>query len=288
MNEVLRDALEAAKSGNADKARVMLAEHLRREPDNVPAWVLLSKLAKSPVQKAAFLRKVLDIDPDHAYARQALEELGQAPAPVVNADAGPPVEEVPEEEPSEQPAAQEPLPEPVLQEERAQADETVEPIEDEWPLSEGAADYDEEGAEVEETVEPLEDEWPVSEGAADYDEQATGETVPPWMSADETMIERDPAEPAVSEPAQAEEEEYPAWLRDEEAELTPHVAQATTDAEEAAASKKAARLSQAMAQQSPAVVESEADSDRGWLVPLLIVVAIVVFLLLVYTIYTLI
>lgn len=265
MNEVLRDALEAAKSGNPDKARVMLAEHLRREPDNVPAWVLLSKLAKSPVQKAAFLRKVLDIDPDHAYARQALEELGQAPAPVVNADAGPPAEKMPEEEPSEQPAAQEPVPEPILPEEHA---------------------------EVEETVEPLEDEWPVSEGAGDYDEQATAETVPPWMSADETMIESEPvesaAEPAVSEPAQVEEEEYPEWLRDEEEDATPRVVQETTGAEEAAASEKAARLSQAMAQQSPAVVEPEAESDRGWLVPLLIAVAVVVFLLLVYAIYTLI
>lgn len=265
MNEVLRDALEAAKSGNQDKARVMLAEHLRRDPDNVPAWVLLSKLAKSPVQKAAFLRKILDIDPDHAYARQALEELGQAPAPVVNAGAQPPAEEAPEEEPSEQPAAQEPAPEPVLPEEYA---------------------------EDEEIVEPLEDEWPVSESVADYDAQATGETLPPWMPADETIIDREPAEragePAVSEPAQVEEEEYPEWLRDEEADVTPHVAQATTDAEEAAASEKAARLSQAMAQQSPAVVEPEAESDRGWLLPLLIAVAVVVFLLLVYAIFTLI
>ncbi|MFW6097213.1 MAG: hypothetical protein ACOC9Z_04020 [Chloroflexota bacterium] len=274
MNEVLRDALEAAKSGNQDEARVMLAEYLRREPDNVPAWVLLSKLAKSPVQKAAFLRKVLDIDPDHAYARQALEELGQAPAPVVNAAAEPPAEEAPEEEVSEQPAAQEPAPEPVLPEEHAEVDETAQAL------------------EVEETVEPLEDEWPVSEGEMDYDEQAAGETLPPWMSADETMIESEPAEraaePAVSEPAQGEEEEYPEWLRDEEADVTPHVAQATTDAEEAAASEKAARLSQAMAQQSPAVVEPEAESDRGWLLPLLIAVAVVVFLLLVYAIFTLI
>lgn len=259
MNDVLRDALVAARSGNQEKARVMLAEYLRGDPDNVPAWVLLSKLAKSPIQKAAFLRKILDIDPHHAYARQALEELGQAPAPVVKSEPEPDADEGVAGEP----AAQEAAPELVPQEEYA---------------------------EEEETVEPLEDEWPVSDDPADYEAQAAGETIPPWMPAGETMVESEPperaAQPAAAEPVEEDEEgDLPEWLRDEDADVTPHVVQATTDAEEAAASEKAARLSEAMAQQSPAVVESEAETERGWLLPLLIVVAAVVFLLLVYAVF---
>lgn len=75
MNEALREALEAVNGGQPGKARVILAEYLRDDPGNIPAWVLLSKLATTESQKSAFLRKIIDLDPQHAYARQALAEM---------------------------------------------------------------------------------------------------------------------------------------------------------------------------------------------------------------------
>lgn len=81
MNEELREALEAVNAGQPDKARVILAEYLRDDPGNIPAWVLLSKLATTESQKSAFLRKIIDLDPQHAYAREAMAELGGAEPP---------------------------------------------------------------------------------------------------------------------------------------------------------------------------------------------------------------
>lgn len=267
MNEVLRDALVAARSGNQEKARVMLAEYLRGDPDNVPAWVLLSKLATSPVQKAAFLRKILDIDPDHAYARQALQEIGQAPAPVVNAVDQPDVAEpAPGESDFEELATQQAGPE---------------------------RDFEDDYAEIQETVEPREDQWPVSEDSAGDELQAAGDAIPSWISSDETMIEGRMDEDAVRadvtdtahDAVQEDEEELPQWLREDEVGPAPE-AEATTDAEDAAAAEKAARISAAMSQEAPAVVEAETESERSRLLPLLIVVAVVVFLLLVYAVLT--
>lgn len=146
---------------------------------------------------------------------------------------------------------------------------------------------------MEEIVEPLEDEWPVSDEPADYEAQAAAETIPPWMQAaetDETTIEREPPErtprPSFPEETAREEEERPPWPHDDEAARAAPEMQTTADADEAAASEKAARLSQAMAQQAPTVVETEAETDRGWMLPLLIVVAAVIFLLLVYAVFT--
>lgn len=239
----------------------MLAEYLRAEPDNVPAWVLLSKLANSPIQKAAFLRKVLDIDPDHAYARQALQEIGQAPAPVVNAVDEPRAEPATDDSAAEELATQQPDPE---------------------------LDFKDDYAELEEAVEPVEDDWPVSEDPSDYESQAAGDTIPDWISSHETMIETGTREGIarsdVTGAEQEDEEELPEWLREDDTAGATQVAPATTDAEEAAASEKAARISAAMAQRAPAVVEPETESDRGWLLPLLIVVAVAVFLLLVYAV----
>ncbi|HSM55619.1 MAG TPA: hypothetical protein VK879_05625 [Candidatus Sulfomarinibacteraceae bacterium] len=81
MKEQLQEALLAVKAGEEERARVLLAELLREDPDNVPAWTLLSKLADSDVQKAAFLRKVLALEPGHAYAQQELSRMGALSPP---------------------------------------------------------------------------------------------------------------------------------------------------------------------------------------------------------------
>jgi len=270
MNEELQNALVAAKSGDEEEARLILAEFLRREPDNVPAWVLLSKLAASDVQKAAFLRKVLNLDPHHAYARQALQELGQAPPPVIT-------------------NVSRSQPEPASQ---------VQPLQ-EASTDEASAsfDYEEEMYFAEEEVElEPESDLPDSEDPGDLSAQEDDEPIPPWVDVDETMFDR-PQRPAMTEAADESEDELPEWLMDEgdeggdewldevtEAHYTDSATQ-PSDPEEAGASEKAARLEAAMAAQKPAVgAAPDSDSSRGWLLPLLLIVAAVIFLALVYAI----
>ncbi len=272
MNEQLRDALVAAKSGDEEKARMILAEFLRHDPDNVPAWILLSKLATSDVQKAAFLRKVLDIDPDHAYARQALSTLEQAPAPRVAemSDAGVQENDL-SEDVSEAIVAEDLAPEPEF-----------EPFdfEDEFPTAE------------KELTEPSaestpESGWTTLDDSIDYEAQADGDTLPPWMPADETVFETPP--PVVAE--DEDEGELPSWLQEEAAEdwLTEEEealrsAWQPSEAEDAAASEKAARLARAMASEGSSEVDT--PSGRGWLVGLLLLVAAAIFLVLVYVVLT--
>jgi hypothetical protein len=84
MREKLQEAVLAAKGGDEEKARLLLAQYLREEPDYVPGWVLLSKLATSEVQKVAFLRKVLSLDPDHKYALEEMAQVTGATPPEIS------------------------------------------------------------------------------------------------------------------------------------------------------------------------------------------------------------
>ena len=103
MREKLQEALLAAKGGEEEKARLLLAQYLREEPDYVPGWVLLSKLATSDVQKVAFLRKVLSLDPDHKYALEEMGRLTGATPPEISQQMAVEAGQV---EPEEQAAAQ--------------------------------------------------------------------------------------------------------------------------------------------------------------------------------------
>lgn len=75
MNGKLQQAIEAARSGESQKAQVLLAQILKDDTKNVHAWFLLSHLVESKEKKVAFLKKVLDLDPTHQKAQERLAEL---------------------------------------------------------------------------------------------------------------------------------------------------------------------------------------------------------------------
>lgn len=194
MNEALRNALEAVKSGQSQRARVILAEYLREDPQNVPAWVLLSKLATTEGQKTAFLRKILDLNPDHAYARQALADMGDVQPPAVSAG---------------EPAAEDLVAPDVAMPEQDVAEQAGLDIEE----------IPEEDQFVSETVDEFvsEDRRPVGAQAEDFEE---GE--PDWLAAGapgEEEAEDDLAGWLDSEELEDEElveEEFGGWLDSED------------------------------------------------------------------------
>lgn len=358
MTEELRDALEAVSSGQREKARVILAEFLRHDPQNVPAWVLLSKLATTEGQKTAFLRKILDLDPGHAYARQVLAEMGGVQPPVVTVDEpsatetpsedvsvqAPDAGELPAETISEAGTASEEAPVEDLFDEatpdafdfeeevpfdvgdeaeetdeaetdwltsEAFYDEGAEEDEPDWLASEefDALDLDEAGsdwsafedveARAEEDFEEAGPDWPDLDDIEDIDDDVAltgGEAMPALEDPDateDTLFETPQVQPTAQEAA--DDEILPAWLSGDDddwladEEVDAEHAIETTEADDAIASEKAARLAAAMSESAPPQSEIDADtgSGRGWLLALLIVVAAIVFLLLVYAVLTL-
>jgi twitching motility two-component system response regulator PilG len=68
----LKDAVAAAKAGDKDQARRLLAEVTREEPDNELAWLWFASVAESPAQAVARLDRVLGLNAGNERARGAL------------------------------------------------------------------------------------------------------------------------------------------------------------------------------------------------------------------------
>ena len=84
--DALQQAIELARAGETQRASAILATHLRREPRDTRAWLLLSYTLEEPEQQLYALRRVLAIDPGNRAARAELYRRTGAAAAV----AGPP------------------------------------------------------------------------------------------------------------------------------------------------------------------------------------------------------
>lgn len=71
----LRTAYEAAKAGDRSRARQVVKEILKVEPNNDSAWYLYAKIAENRQISIHCLEKVLEINPSHARASQDLKRL---------------------------------------------------------------------------------------------------------------------------------------------------------------------------------------------------------------------
>ena len=76
LEQLIQMAIAEAKLGNRKKARSILADVVRREPENARVWYLLSQVVEQPAQAVDCLKRVLAIDPDNLQAR---EQAGEAP-----------------------------------------------------------------------------------------------------------------------------------------------------------------------------------------------------------------
>jgi len=85
IGQLIQQALSEAKSGNRQKARDLLSQAVKQEPQSARAWYLLSQAVGDPEQSKQCLKKVLQLDPSNAQARERLQKL-EAPISQLSAD----------------------------------------------------------------------------------------------------------------------------------------------------------------------------------------------------------
>src|SRR3990172_3328920 len=75
-SDFTQKGIAAVQAGNLSLARQLLNAALAENPNDVQAWLWMSGIVHTPVEKRECLRRVLDIDPENPAARRGLEALG--------------------------------------------------------------------------------------------------------------------------------------------------------------------------------------------------------------------
>jgi Tfp pilus assembly protein PilF len=73
--ELLLMAMDAAKAGNKDGARMMFRQILAEDKRNERAIMWMAKLADTKEEQTQWLQKALSINPDNTTARQTLDKM---------------------------------------------------------------------------------------------------------------------------------------------------------------------------------------------------------------------
>jgi thioredoxin-like negative regulator of GroEL len=73
--ELLQMGIRAAQSGNNDGARMAFEQILSQDRRNERAMMWMAKIADSKTERKKWLDRVLNINPDHAAAREALKQM---------------------------------------------------------------------------------------------------------------------------------------------------------------------------------------------------------------------
>jgi Tol biopolymer transport system component/type II secretory pathway pseudopilin PulG len=73
--ELLRQAVDAARSGDRDTALDRLKEVLEEDEENVKAWLLLARLTENEDEKRIALATVLQLEPENERAKEILSRL---------------------------------------------------------------------------------------------------------------------------------------------------------------------------------------------------------------------
>ena len=73
--ELLQLAIDAARRGQKDGARVMFRQILEQDKRNERAMMWMAKLADIKAERIKWLEAVLTVNPDNMQARQALERI---------------------------------------------------------------------------------------------------------------------------------------------------------------------------------------------------------------------
>jgi len=77
----LQQAIVATRAGRTDIAQHLLTQLLTENPDDANAWFLMGHLVDRPDRRARYLQKAIELDPDHAIAKQRLVQLENLPVP---------------------------------------------------------------------------------------------------------------------------------------------------------------------------------------------------------------
>jgi hypothetical protein len=77
----MQQAIVATRAGRTDVAQQLLTQLLRENPDDADAWFFMSHLVDEPDRQALYIEKAVELDPDHAIAKQRLMQLENPPIP---------------------------------------------------------------------------------------------------------------------------------------------------------------------------------------------------------------
>jgi len=77
LQELLRQAIESAKSGDKARARGLLIEVTEADPNNEVAWMWRASVSLTPKDAAWCLNKVLNINPANRQAQEWLDKIRQ-------------------------------------------------------------------------------------------------------------------------------------------------------------------------------------------------------------------
>jgi len=75
MNDLYQQVVEAFKAGDKQKAKSLLEELIKSEPNNADALFGLSMCSDTFEQTKSFLERVLAINPNYPKARERLDKL---------------------------------------------------------------------------------------------------------------------------------------------------------------------------------------------------------------------
>lgn len=73
--QLLQMAINTAKAGNKDGARVMLRQVLSEDKRNERAMMWMAQIARNTKERRQWLVRVLDINPDNEQARKQLKRM---------------------------------------------------------------------------------------------------------------------------------------------------------------------------------------------------------------------
>lgn len=86
MDQLTRQGIDAVRLGNIAAGEGLLQQAVAHDPNNALAWHWLASIAPNAAEKRRRLERVLEIDPQHAFARRDLAELeGKEPQAPRNA-----------------------------------------------------------------------------------------------------------------------------------------------------------------------------------------------------------
>ena len=97
-NDLLREGIAAAQSGQREVARDLLMRVVEQDKENAQAWLWMSGVVGSLEDREICLENVLTLNPDHAAARRGLEQVHRQKESQTRPPVGvpPPARSVPE------------------------------------------------------------------------------------------------------------------------------------------------------------------------------------------------
>lgn len=78
--ELLRMAIQSARQGQKQGARMMLRQILEQDKRNERALLWMAKLADTPAERKTWLERVLTVNPENEAAQAALDKMSYGKA----------------------------------------------------------------------------------------------------------------------------------------------------------------------------------------------------------------